>query len=74
MELPAAGKEVHDGGKAAIASHAAGVAVEPIERFDFYSRANKAFIVIQAGAERRPYGNFILTKGVVGPDGQDLKP
>ena len=24
--------------------------------------------------ERRPYGNAILTKGVVGPDGNDLKP
>eukprot|EP00961_Rhodomonas_salina_P146988 1978630-Rhodomonas_salina.2 len=24
--------------------------------------------------ERRPYGNVILTKGVVGPDGKDLKP
>ena len=24
--------------------------------------------------ERRPYGNVVLTKGVVGPDGKDLIP
>ena len=24
--------------------------------------------------ERRPNGNVVLTKGVVGPDGKDLKP
>jgi L-fucose mutarotase/ribose pyranase (RbsD/FucU family) len=24
--------------------------------------------------ERRPYANVLLTKGVVGPDGRDLKP
>jgi L-fucose mutarotase/ribose pyranase (RbsD/FucU family) len=24
--------------------------------------------------ERRPYGNVILVKGVIGPDGNDLRP
>tara|TARA_B100000795_G_scaffold200804_1_gene154574 strand:- start:301 stop:552 length:252 start_codon:yes stop_codon:yes gene_type:complete len=33
------------------------------------------FAVVQCSGERRPYGNFVLTKGVVGPDGSssDLK-
>ena len=35
-----------------------------IERFAFYERAKQAFVVVQTG-ERRPYGNFILKKGVV---------
>lgn len=48
--------------------------MQPLERFDFYDRAKKAFAIVQAGAERRPYGNFVLKKGVVGPDGKDLKP
>jgi len=40
-----------------------------IERFAFYERAKKAFAVVCAGAERRPYGCFIRVKGVIGPDG-----
>ena len=29
---------------------------------------------VLADVQRRPYGNVILQKGVVGPDGLDLKP
>ena len=36
--------------------------------------AGKAFAVVQCGGERRPYGNVLLQKGVVGPDGKDLLP
>ena len=39
----------------------------PIERFAFYEKAKKAYCVIQTG-ERRFYGCFILTKGVIPPD------
>lgn len=35
-----------------------------IERFAFYERAEKAYLVIQTGEERQ-YGNLLLTKGVV---------
>ena len=35
--------------------------------------AGTCFAVIQV-LERRPYGCVMLTKGVVGPDGKDLKP
>lgn len=35
-----------------------------IERFEFYERAKKSYVVIQTG-ETRQYGNLILTKGCV---------
>ena len=38
-----------------------------IERFAFYEKAKKAYCVIQTG-ERRFYGCFVLTKGVIPPD------
>ena len=72
--LPVLAAEVHAEGAAVLEKHAAGVAVGPIERFDFYERARSCFAVVQCSGERRPYGNFVLTKGVVGPDGNDLKP
>ena len=47
--------------------------MRPQERFDFYDSARECFAVVQT-MERRPYGNVILQKGVVGPDGKDLVP
>lgn len=38
-----------------------------VERFAFYDRAKKAYAVVATG-ERRFYGCFILTKGVIPPD------
>ncbi|UJQ93909.1 RbsD/FucU family protein [Mariluticola halotolerans] len=38
------------------------------ERFKFYERAETAYAVVQTG-ERRLYGNIILKKGVVHPQG-----
>lgn len=38
-----------------------------VERYDFYDVAKNAYCVIQTG-ERRFYGCFILTKGVIPPD------
>jgi L-fucose mutarotase len=72
--LPPLGQEVIDASTAVIAAAAPGITVSPLERFAFYDEARKGFAVVQCVAERRPYGNFILTKGVVGPDGNDLKP
>jgi L-fucose mutarotase/ribose pyranase (RbsD/FucU family) len=37
-------------------------------------RTGAAFAVVQCVGERRPYGNVLLQKGVVGPDGKDLLP
>lgn len=39
-----------------------------IERFAFYDEARAAFAVIRTG-ERRPYGCFLLRKGVILADG-----
>ena len=39
----------------------------PIERMAFYEQAKKAYCVIASG-ERRFYGCFIFTKGVIPPD------
>lgn len=38
-------------------------AIERIDRFDFYDRAEKAFAVVMTG-ETAKYGNIILKKGV----------
>lgn len=38
-----------------------------VERFAFYDRAKEAYAVIATG-ERRFYGCFMLTKGVIPPD------
>jgi L-fucose mutarotase len=37
---------------------------ETVERFGFYGVVRGAFAVVQTG-ERRPYGNIVLTKGVL---------
>ena len=42
--------------------------IESIERQKFYDLAKKAYAVIST-SESRPYGCFILTKGVIKPDG-----
>mmetsp|Transcript_31093 Transcript_31093/g.79944 ORF Transcript_31093/g.79944 Transcript_31093/m.79944 type:complete len:162 (+) Transcript_31093:86-571(+) len=74
-QLPPLGVEVHAAVKAALLETGnEGVSFEAIDRFEFYERARKGFAVVQAVGERRPYGCFILKKGVVGPDGLDLKP
>ena len=72
MSLPAAAEEVIDASKAAIAKYS-DMSVTPLERFEFYVAARSSFAVVQT-SERRPYANFLLRKGVVGPDGKDLKP
>ena len=38
-----------------------------IERFAFYERASRAFVIVVAG-ERRFYGDFLFKKGVVPPE------
>ena len=43
------------------------VAVQVLERSQFYDRARAAFAIVATG-ERRFYGNILLTKGVIGPE------
>jgi L-fucose mutarotase len=44
-----------------------------IERFRFYEEA-RACVAVFATQEMRPYANFILTKGVIAPDGAVVRP
>ena len=45
-------------------------AMGSIERHAFYERARRGYAVVTAMGERRPYGCFVLIKGVIGPDGK----
>eukprot|EP00041_Stephanoeca_diplocostata_P008996 m.135794 g.135794 ORF g.135794 m.135794 type:complete len:192 (-) comp17568_c0_seq3:757-1332(-) len=72
--LPPLGQECIDMSAKIITAAAPGIQITPLERFEYYDKAREAFAVIQCIGERRPYGNFLLTKGVVGPDGNDLMP
>ena len=38
-----------------------------LERFDFYQRAQSAFLILRTG-ETRKYGNILLRKGVIASD------
>ena len=44
-----------------------------IERFRFYEEA-RGCVAVLATLEIRPYANFILTKGVIAPDGTVVRP
>jgi L-fucose mutarotase len=37
---------------------------EAVERFAFYERAQKAYVIVQTG-EMQPFANFIFKKGVI---------
>jgi len=63
-EMPAVQQEVQTAIDAAEGKH---WPLKSIERFAFYEKAKKAYCVIQTG-ERRFYGCFVLTKGVIPPD------
>ncbi|MBX2838778.1 MAG: ribose ABC transporter [Gammaproteobacteria bacterium] len=45
----------------------------PLDRFEFYDRARHTFCVIRT-LERRAYGCFLFTKGVLTPDGELMTP
>ncbi len=72
VDMPLEGVEVIEEAKKVVKEEC-GVEIMPMERFQFYDEAKTCFAIVQT-LERRPYGNVILTKGVIGPDGKDLKP
>jgi L-fucose mutarotase len=49
---------------ALVAAAAPGFAIASVERFAFYVAARRAYAVVQAG-DPRPYGCFLLRKGVI---------
>lgn len=64
-EVPPVQEEVQ---RAIDAAEGASWPMVSVERYAFYERAKKAYCVIQTG-ERRFYGCFAFTKGVIPPDG-----
>ena len=75
VQMPPAGLEVVSLMKDSIVKHCGNdVKIHQVERYSFYKEAKSCFAVIQCCLERRPYGNVILLKGCLGPDGLDLKP
>lgn len=44
-----------------------------VDRFDFYDRARKAYVIVRT-LERRPFGCFVLVKGVLTPNGDVMTP
>jgi L-fucose mutarotase len=46
--------------------------VGSLERFAFYEAARDC-VAVFATLDRRPYANFVLVKGVVGPDGEVVR-
>ena len=65
IEINEANKEVIDTIKEVSGDH---WAIGSIERQKFFHQSKKAYAFITT-SERRPYCNFILTKGVIKPDG-----
>jgi L-fucose mutarotase len=63
-EIPAVQQEVQ---KAIDKAEGKSWPMKSIERFAFYEKAKNAYCVIQTG-ERRFYGCFVFTKGVISPD------
>lgn len=51
-----------------VARYEPAVKLTALERFAFYRRANAGYAIVQTG-EQRLYGNIILKKGVIRPDG-----
>ncbi len=64
QEIPPVQQEVQSAIDAAEGKH---WAMKSVERFAFYELAKNAYCVVQTG-ERRFYGCFAFTKGVIPPD------
>eukprot|EP00730_Choanoeca_flexa_P008158 TRINITY_DN12453_c0_g13_i1.p2 TRINITY_DN12453_c0_g13~~TRINITY_DN12453_c0_g13_i1.p2 ORF type:complete len:155 (+),score=29.21 TRINITY_DN12453_c0_g13_i1:822-1286(+) len=55
--------------KAAKQAEGKDIDFEEVERFAFYERAKKAYVVVATG-EKAFYANLILKKGIIGDDGK----
>ena len=64
-EINEANKEVIDAIKEVSGDH---WKIRSYERQEFYKEAKKSHLIVST-SETRPYGCFILTKGVIKPDG-----
>lgn len=65
VDDPSAELEVHrDFAEIVSTAEGRAMSVEPLDRFEFYRRTRDAYAVV-ATSEDRPYGCFLVTKGVV---------
>ncbi|WP_193334543.1 RbsD/FucU family protein [Devosia beringensis] len=51
-----------------VQQHEPKMSVAALERFAFYDRVKQGYAIVQTG-ERRLYGNILLKKGIIRPDG-----
>jgi L-fucose mutarotase len=51
-----------------VRQHEPKMSVAALERFAFYDRVKQGYAIVQTG-ERRLYGNILLKKGIIRPDG-----
>ena len=51
-----------------VQQHEPRMTVAAMERFAFYARVKQGYAIVQSG-ERRLYGNILLKKGIIRPDG-----
>lgn len=59
---------VMDAFEAIVKSHEPAMGISTLERFAFYDRVKTGYAIVQTG-ERRLYGNILLKKGIVRPQG-----
>eukprot|EP00934_Nitzschia_sp_Nitz4_P000757 Nitzschia sp. Nitz4//scaffold8_size234185//219683//220159//NITZ4_001304-RA/size234185-processed-gene-0.410-mRNA-1//-1//CDS//3329559947//757//frame0 len=71
--FPQEAKELYSEMEAVIKKSYPDTMIGTVERMSFYEEAKKCFAVVHT-MERRPYGNIIVKKGAIGPDGIDLRP
>ena len=59
---------VMDAFEAIVKRHEPNMGLASLERFAFYERVSQGYAIVQTG-ERRLYGNILLKKGVIRPQG-----
>jgi L-fucose mutarotase len=66
VDNPRKREQTHKDFDKLVKKHEPGMKLSLIERFAFYERASRAFVIVQTG-ERRLYGNILLKKGIIRP-------
>jgi L-fucose mutarotase len=67
VDDPTAVPQVQQQASEVISGAAEGIAIDSLERLAFYDSARTAYAVVATG-ERRVYGCYLLTKGVIEPE------
>ena len=65
---PSKREPVVDAFETIVRQHEPAMGLSAMERFAFYARVKQGYAIVQTG-ERRLYGNILLKKGIIRPDG-----